>query len=297
MIDAAEIAKALGGRRAGRSWIAKCPAHNDRSPSLSIAVGNTGKPVVHCFAGCDPARVIDVLRGRGLWHSDDRDTRSRAIVDRQHVDDDAGRKESALAIWNTSVPASNTPVETYLRSRGITLPTPAALRFHAALRHHPTGTGWPAMVALVTGVGGGPVAIHRTYLAHDGTGKAAVTPDKMMLGSCRAGAVRLGEIVPGKNLAICEGIETALSVMQACQIPAWAALSADGMKKVVLPAGATMVLVCADNDANGAGQRAAHDAAERFRREGRIVRITMPPDAGSDFNDRLINSKERNRHG
>jgi phage/plasmid primase-like uncharacterized protein len=149
------------------------------------------------------------------------------------------------------------------------------------------------MVALITGPDGSPVAVHRTYLARDGSGKAPVAPVKMTLGPCRAGAVRLGEIEHVKSLAIAEGIETALSVMQACQIPVWAALSAEGMKNIKLPIEATMITLCADHDANGTGEAAAKAAAKRFQREGRSARITMPPDAGTDFNDLLRRSKER----
>jgi DNA primase len=62
-----EIVRALGGRRSGASWLAKCPAHEDRNPSLSIREGEDGQVLVHCHAGCGQARVIEVLRGRGLW--------------------------------------------------------------------------------------------------------------------------------------------------------------------------------------------------------------------------------------
>jgi putative DNA primase/helicase len=51
-----------------------------------------------------------------------------------------------------------------------------------------------------------------------------------------------------------------------------------------------MVVICADNDANGVGQRAATDAAERFLAEGRRVRIALPPKSGLDFNDLLRGS-------
>jgi putative DNA primase/helicase len=115
--------------------------------------------------------------------------------------------------------------------------------------------------------------------------KASVNRPKMMLGPCRGGAVRLASLDPNDWLVIGEGIETTLSVMQACGIPGWAALSAGGIQNLVLPPEANMVLICADNDANGVGRRAAESAAERFVREGRRVRITMPPNEGQDFND------------
>ncbi len=77
------------------------------------------------------------------------------------------------------------PVEAYLRSRGIRIPPPAALRFNRL--KHPSGTRWPAMVALVTqGDTGLPLAIHRTFLDQDGSGKAPVSPEKMMLGRVTA---------------------------------------------------------------------------------------------------------------
>jgi hypothetical protein len=49
------IAKALGGRRAGDGWMARCPAHDDREPSLSIRQGEDGKVLVRCDAGCEQA--------------------------------------------------------------------------------------------------------------------------------------------------------------------------------------------------------------------------------------------------
>ena len=66
-MTAAMIAKALGGRKAGATWTARCPAHDDREPSLSIADGDEGKVLVRCHAGCEQHRVIAVLRARGIW--------------------------------------------------------------------------------------------------------------------------------------------------------------------------------------------------------------------------------------
>ena len=52
-MTAETIAKALGGHRAGATWMARCPVHDDRSPSLSISAGKDGKVLVRCHAGCD----------------------------------------------------------------------------------------------------------------------------------------------------------------------------------------------------------------------------------------------------
>jgi hypothetical protein len=176
-------------------------------------------------------------------------------------------------------------VQTYLAGRGIHLPVPDALRFHAGLKH-PSGGAWPAMVALVTnGVDATPLAIHRTFLARDGAGKAPVDPEKMMLGPCRGGVVCLANINPSGVLLVGEGIETCLSAMQATGHPAWAALSTSGLRALDLPADVRDVIVLADSDA--AGEAAARDCAWRWTREGRRVRIARPPQ-GMDFNDMLV---------
>ena len=85
------------------------------------------------------------------------------------------------------------------------------------------------MIAPVTrGVDGLLLAIHRTFLARDGAGKAPVDPQKMMLGPCRGGAVRLAPL--GSVLMVGEGIETCIAAMQATGHPAWAALSTSGLR-------------------------------------------------------------------
>jgi hypothetical protein len=66
------IVNALGARRSGQQWMAPCPAHEDKSPSLRIAERN-GRVLLHCFSGCDQRDVIDALKARGLWESEHRE--------------------------------------------------------------------------------------------------------------------------------------------------------------------------------------------------------------------------------
>ena len=61
-IKAEAIAKALGGRKSDAGWMAPCPAHDDREPSLSICDADDGKVLVCCHAGCEQERVIANLR-------------------------------------------------------------------------------------------------------------------------------------------------------------------------------------------------------------------------------------------
>jgi len=48
-------------------WSARCPAHEDRSPSLSVRELADGRILVHCFAGCGAVEVMEAL---GLGWSD-----------------------------------------------------------------------------------------------------------------------------------------------------------------------------------------------------------------------------------
>ncbi len=72
-MTAETIAKTLGGRKVGRGWMARCPAHDDREPSLYISISGEGTVLVRCHAGCDQRQVIAALRARGLWDDADLD--------------------------------------------------------------------------------------------------------------------------------------------------------------------------------------------------------------------------------
>jgi putative DNA primase/helicase len=106
-----------------------------------------------------------------------------------------------------------------------------------------------------------------------------------MLGRAAGGAVRLAPAA--EVLLIGEGIETVLATMQATAMPGWAAMSTSGLMALVLPAVVGNVIILADNDLSGAGERAAIAAAARWLPEGRRVRIAMPPASGTDFADVL----------
>jgi phage/plasmid primase-like uncharacterized protein len=224
-------------------------------------VGGDVVALVRFMEGVDFKTAVEILADEP-HRSQRKHDRER---ERQLIDDEERRSSQwADAIWRGTVLIAGTPAETYLATRGIRL-LPPTLRFHPGLRH-PSGGTWPAMVALVTrGTDGAPRAIHRTFLVRDGRGKAPVDSQKMMLGPCRGGAVRLG--VSGDVLMVGEGIETCLSASQATGHPAWAALSTSGLLTLELPDDARDVILLADGDAPG--EAASSDCAWRWKREGR----------------------------
>lgn len=50
-----------GAKRSGDGWMAKCPAHEDRSASLAVANGRNGGTILHCFAGCTPYEITGAV--------------------------------------------------------------------------------------------------------------------------------------------------------------------------------------------------------------------------------------------
>jgi hypothetical protein len=61
------LARLPDAKKSGNGWLARCPAHNDTRPSLSIGEGSDGRALVKCFAGCS---VPDILTAIGLTLAD-----------------------------------------------------------------------------------------------------------------------------------------------------------------------------------------------------------------------------------
>jgi hypothetical protein len=94
------LARLEGHRRSGSGWIARCPAHEDKRASLSIAEGQNGRVLLRCFAGCSVESIVAAagLEMRDLF-ADARTTCSatRATVQRPpgkpHLSMDSGGAE------------------------------------------------------------------------------------------------------------------------------------------------------------------------------------------------------------
>lgn len=283
-----ELVSALGGKWQGHYGMARCPAHSDRTPSLRVEDGKDGRTLLYCYAGCENRDIIGVLRSRGIWNGRGecapRDPADLERERKQRALDNEQRKKLARALWKKAVDAKGTPAEVYLRERGITIDIPPTIRYLPDAKHSPTGLLLPCMVAQVaTWPERKIVGVHRTFLTADGTRKAGVSQNRMMLGCIRGGAVRLAPAAP--KVAVAEGIETALSVMQESGLSVWAGLSAGGLESMTLPPLVEEVVICGDND--DAGRRAAKLADARWRGQGRTVRLAFPPGEGEDFNDLL----------
>ncbi|MEZ6030762.1 MAG: toprim domain-containing protein [Hyphomonadaceae bacterium] len=280
-MTAEEIVRRLNGKWSGDQALARCPVRGhgkgrgDLSPSLSIAVGDSGRPLLHCFAGC---RVDDILAavGSGEEHL----TPPIPLHSRERQS--AGHKGGLHTyLWSRARPACATPVAIYLRSRGITLSSDA-IRFLPDAKHPTDPTRrLPAMLAAITSPEGSLCAVQCTYL-HPSGAKAAVEPGRKTFGRLGGGAVRLSPAT--ERLALAEGVETAFSATQLFDMPAWAACGTR-FDKIRLPPVARQIIMMADHDA--AGLTAALAAGHHFRRLGLQVEVYRPRRMGWDWNDVL----------
>jgi phage/plasmid primase-like uncharacterized protein len=293
--NAGRLAEALSLKASGKhQWRGDCPACGYRS-ALALSVGDQGRALFWCANCRDSGAILGALRGRGLW---DGSSSGNGAPDPGHIEriaqrdrqrQDRAARMSALAArdWQAAKPITGTIGERYLREvRRILGELPASIRFSPATLHTETGQLLPAVVC---GAACWPscdvVAVHRTFLKADGTGKAPVVPNRKSLGALAGAAIQLAPAAPA--MAVAEGLETALSVMDATGLATWAAMSANNIPALSLPdlPLASDLVIAADHDENGVGQRAAEAAAERWTRQGRRVRIAMPPRVGADWND------------
>lgn len=78
MVSPADIAHGLqkGKCIGSNKYMACCPAHEDKSPSLHITLGRDNNILVHCFSGCSQLAVVESLKSLGLWPEKEREQKN-----------------------------------------------------------------------------------------------------------------------------------------------------------------------------------------------------------------------------
>jgi putative DNA primase/helicase len=298
-MKAADIARALGGKRSGNQWKCRCPAHSDKDPSMIVFDGRQAVQV-RCFSGCEPIDIIAALRSMGLWGDgeDAGDLVLRPRLDSAKVDPNR-HQDLALQIWERSVYPRGTLAEQYLGDRGLLLPESAAGGVIRYCADCPQGNfKAPALVALMRNIETyKPQAIQRLFLVkHHGR---IVKSEAMMLGPVGQAAMMVTS--PNQafwqapppycpRLCVCEGLETALALHQAvpgCRY-VWALGSAGAIARFPVLAGVGQLVIFADNDKNEVGLRAAIECSDRWNASPpQSAKIKMPAHVDTDFADEL----------
>ncbi len=204
------------------------------------------------------------------------------------------KRDKALAMLKRSIPIKNTLAEVYLRKyRAISLEQiPATLRFIEHAYNHTADGFYPAMIASVSDAIGNPIAAQCTFLDPKTGDKLQGNgiKSRLMFGGCKGGAIHLSPATD--RLALCEGIEDGLSILQSApDLAVWATSGTSNLRAVQIPDFVKEVIIFADNDV--AGVEAAKDLSARLVSKNKTVRIAKPPAGFKDFNDLLRNG---NRH-
>lgn len=164
----------------------------------------------------------------------------------------------------------------YIAKRGLTVLPEENVYFHPSISYYNDGvkTGeYPAIVSVFRTLDGEVSTLHITYLNEDGT-KANVESPKKILPTIKplaGAAIRLFKA--DTVLAVCEGIETALSIHQDQKIPVWSAGNAGNMAAMQIPESIKTIWIYADADESFTGQQAAYTLAKRLKNKGHTVRV------------------------
>jgi putative DNA primase/helicase len=279
---AREIVDNLGGVWRRNRGMCRCPAHDDRTPSLSVSLGRRAI-LFHCFAGCSNDEIIAELGRRGIRARELFDGSGDPLPERI-VAESADR--NACRLWRAAATLLDSAAEQYLHNRSIRQ-TSSELRFHGRTPLGPRGAVrfLPAMLAAVR-TDLGVIAVHRTFLDSETCRLASMEAPKRALGSLGRGAVRLSGPREGR-LGLAEGIESALSAMQLFSVPCWATLGNERFGLVSIPESVRELHLFLDNDAGG--DLAEERAREAYACAGRRIAAMRPITLDEDWNDVLMN--------
>lgn len=335
------------GWREGHDWVCRNPLRADHdAKSFRISLSGPYQGMVKDFAGpfgrcgrdtmsplsfhaeiCHGGDMGAAVRWAKAWlgldgtNPDALRVTHRAILafdDRPESDPEeiARKRKRAKAIYLGAQPSViGTPVETYLRGRGIDLARlffpVRSLRFVADLFNKESGRKWPAMVAPIVAMNGDFLGIHRTWLEIGAGGRVAKAPlkeAKLSYGPYKGGVIRIwngtridpdtGEVLYGRSLReqkepcdvdVAEGIEDALSVVIACpDARVMAGVSLSNMVGLAFPPVVAGVNFWRQNDkADSAAARQFVRVADNQVRQGKTVRVVSIPGEWKDPNEVL----------
>ncbi len=236
------LSLALDGKlKPSGGCIAKCPAHEDSNPSLSISIGDNGKLLFHCFSGCSQDAVVEALKERGLWPgsqgkvtvSDDSARRAdQQNKERQRKYDKAA--ETAKNVWEKSYPAR--PDHPYLLRKQVQPPTSlkevGLSRLMRFIGYHPQANDEPLSLGRILVI---PIEIDGLvssleFIDQNGR-KSAMAGGKKSSGYWATGKFPEGD-GEGLQILVGEGVATVLSPAAALDCLGIAALSSGNLQTV-----------------------------------------------------------------
>lgn len=271
--DAAkEAVRRLKGTWHGSYGKARCPAHQDSSPSLSISPGRKAV-LFKCFAGCPQDAILAALKSHGPIE------RPTSIDDRPLERRDLTGLVRQL--WDKALPLAGTPAERYLESRRILHSTigryaPSAVTYENQQRLRSRALFLPVIERDEI------VALARVFIDREGRKNADLAEPKRTLGDPRGGAVQIGRI-ENDHLNLAEGFEDAESAIAMRGLPGcWAVNGTEQYARLYIPPHIKSIAIYSQHGVAAAAGIAK--AEPHLTAAGRSLRIHLPPPRG-DWND------------
>lgn len=140
---------------------------------------------------------------------------------------------------------------------------------------------YPCLLSVIRAPDGRVSTLHRAWITHDGT-KVHHEDARKQYSSPKAvpitgGAIRLDDAMRSPVLHVAEGLETALAARAITRQPTWSTVNAGMLERLQVPDAVRLVVIWADLDRSGAGERAAKALAERLVGQGIAVMVFLPP--------------------
>ena len=280
-LDRPAALRVKGSKVRGDSIRMPCPVHGSRADSLSLSIGRKGHAIWYCFAGCDPDAVRDQLIEMGVLTMDKQMKNWEREQDR-HEQEVKRKLKWCRALYADGLHAPGLIAKAYFQGRGllhhwdVNVPL---LRFRRRQDEE-------QILAPVTDTKNDLIGLHITTIRSDGS------KERKCHGQVKGGAIRLGGGTTTGLVCIAEGIETAYAWAAMNPVyggPTWSVISANGIASFEPQGGTTCINVAADFD--GASITGFERLARRrdIQNRGITVRLLLPDEYGTDFNDVLIN--------
>ena len=270
-----------GVRRSRGGYIARCPAHEDRNASLSIGVGDDGRALVRCFAGCATA---DVCAAVGLNLAElfakrgDRPSRAavRKPIAKPRIDDRPKRTPAELQTIDAQCRADLTDNRLATLSARLRVSRRSLQAF---------GVGWIAgAYAFAMRDADGTIIGIRTR--HNDGKKRCLTGSRLGLILPTSDAPYGGDVIYNDMLLIAEGESDAAAALdlgyRAVGRPGCVNCESTVVEYVCRARPARVVILA---DADDPGQRGGHALARSIARAGNRVRVLTLPDEAKDLRE------------
>lgn len=187
---AALEAVGCAARQSGSKFMARCPAHDDHMPSLSVSEGRDGV-LLKCWAGCETERVLEALglTWRDLFNDDHHGSQAWPRAPKSPTPPpNRPPLHEVLAVWDHAVPVTDDDeATTYLRSRGIDPDLCADRDLCRVIRPNATLPGWASLGGTWSTTG-----YRLLFALYDSTGSLTTLHARSLVGSTPKGAFPAG---------------------------------------------------------------------------------------------------------